>query len=140
MVLLMSAATAAIGLLPTWHAVGVLASAGLVVLRLVQGFASGGEISTSIPFLLESAPTERWGFYGGWHTATVALGIACGIAVAGRSRRSCPPRRWRRGGGGCRSSSRCRSGPLGSTCDCGSTRRRRSPSGRHRAARSGDPG
>ena len=44
------------------------------LLRLVQGFASGGEISTSIPFLLESAPAERWGFYGGWHTATVALG------------------------------------------------------------------
>ena len=83
MVLLMSGATAAIGLLPTWTAAGVVASAGLIVLRLVQGFASGGEISASIPFLLESAPTGRWGLYGGWHTATVALGIASGIAVAG---------------------------------------------------------
>ncbi len=83
MVLLMSCATAAIGLLPTWDTAGVAAAVGLVVLRLVQGFSSGGEISTSIPYLLESVPHRRWGLYGGWHTATVATGIASGIAVAG---------------------------------------------------------
>ena len=82
MVLLMSAATAGIGLLPTWQAAGAVAPALLVGLRLVQGFASGGEISTSIPYLLELAPGRRWGFYGSLHTASVALGIASGIAVA----------------------------------------------------------
>jgi MHS family proline/betaine transporter-like MFS transporter len=83
MVLLMSGATAAIGLLPSWSAVGVAAPLGLLLLRLSQGFASGGEISTSIAFLVESAPPRRWGRCGGWHTATVALGIASGITVAG---------------------------------------------------------
>ena len=83
MVLLMSGATAAIGLLPSWTDAGLVAPAALVLLRLVQGFASGGEISSSITFLVESAPRGRWGRYGGWHTATVALGIASGIAVAG---------------------------------------------------------
>ena len=83
MVLLMTAATAAIGLLPTWSTAGAAAPAGLILFRLVQGFSSGGEISTSIPFLVESASRDRWGRYGGWHTATVALGIASGIAAAG---------------------------------------------------------
>jgi MHS family proline/betaine transporter-like MFS transporter len=83
MILLMSATTAAIGLLPTWSAVGVVAPLGLILLRLAQGFASGGEISTSITFLLESAPRGRWGRCGGWHTATVAMGIASGIAASG---------------------------------------------------------
>ncbi len=83
MVLLMSGATAAIGLLPSWHAAGLLAPTCLVLLRLVQGFASGGGISSSIPYLMELAPARRWGLYGGWHTATVALGIACGIGAAG---------------------------------------------------------
>ena len=83
MVLLMSCATTAIGLLPTWDSVGAVAAVSLVGLRLVQGFSSGGEISTSIPYLLESVPQRRWGLYGGWHTATVATGIASGIAVAG---------------------------------------------------------
>lgn len=83
MVLLMSAATAAIGLLLPWSVVGLAAPMGLVFLRLVQGFSSGGEISASIAFLVESAPRGQWGRYGGWHTATVAIGIATGIAVAG---------------------------------------------------------
>jgi MHS family proline/betaine transporter-like MFS transporter len=82
MILLMTGATAAIGLLPPWSAVGVLAPLCLVILRLVQGFASGGEVSVSIAYLLESSPPRRWGYYGGWHTATVALGIAAGLTAA----------------------------------------------------------
>ena len=83
MVLLMSATTSAIGLLPSWSAVGVAAPLGLVFLRLMQGFASGGGISASITFLVESAPRGAWGRCGGWHTATMAMGIATGIGVAG---------------------------------------------------------
>lgn len=82
MILLMTGATAAIGLLPPWSAVGFLAPLCLVILRLVQGFASGGEVSASIAYLLESSPPRRWGYYGGWHTATVALGIAAGLTAA----------------------------------------------------------
>ena len=40
-------------------------------------------MSSSIAFLVESAPPRHWGTYGGWHTSTMALGIASDIAVAG---------------------------------------------------------
>jgi MFS transporter, MHS family, proline/betaine transporter len=82
MVLLMSASTALIGLLPSESASGPAVVAALVLLRFVQGFASGGGLSTSIPFLLEAVPRRHWGWYGGWHTASVAIGIAAGIAAA----------------------------------------------------------
>ena len=42
-----------------------------------------GEIATSIPFLVESAPQRAWGVYAGWHTSTVATGVATGIGMAG---------------------------------------------------------
>ena len=83
MIVLMSAATAAIGVLPPWSSVGVVAPACLLVLRMAQGFASGGEMSTSITFLVESGRRGRWGWYGGWHTATLGLGVAGGIGLAG---------------------------------------------------------
>jgi MHS family proline/betaine transporter-like MFS transporter len=82
MILLMASATAAIGLLPPWSAIGVAAPTCLVILRIVQGFSSGGEISASIPFLVESAGLRRWGWYTGWHLASVGFGIAGGLAVA----------------------------------------------------------
>ena len=82
MVLLMSGATAAIGLLPSWSTIGLGAPVVLVLLRLVQGFASGGQISPSITFLLESGPRTRWGRLAGWHTATIGLGVAAGLAAA----------------------------------------------------------
>jgi MFS transporter, MHS family, proline/betaine transporter len=83
MVLLMTGATAAIGVLPPWSAVGVVAPICLLLLRTLQGFASGGEISTSITFLVESGRRGSWGWYAGWHTATVGVGIAAGITIAG---------------------------------------------------------
>ena len=61
MVLLMCGATAAIGLLPSWSTIGVAAPVALVLLRLVQGFASGGQLSPSITFLLESGTRSQWG-------------------------------------------------------------------------------
>ena len=58
------------------------APACLVILRMVQGFSSGGEISTSIAFLVESARPGRWGWSAGWHTASIAIGIGMGLAAA----------------------------------------------------------
>jgi MFS transporter, MHS family, proline/betaine transporter len=82
MLLLMAAATGAMGLLPTWAGIGVVASISLVIRRLLQGFSSGGQLATSITFLTEFAPDGRRGWYGGWHTATVALGLASGLSAA----------------------------------------------------------
>ncbi|MBG0567355.1 MFS transporter [Actinoplanes aureus] len=79
---LMTLATAAIALVPTWSAIGVLAPVVLLLLRLVQGFAVGGEVPTSVAFLIESAPDGHRGWYGGWHMGSIALGLATGYAVA----------------------------------------------------------
>ena len=84
MIVLMSAATTAIGLLPTYAAVGAAAFVPLLVLRAVQGFSTGGEFVTSITYVVELAPPAHRGRWGGAHMATLSLGFAAGIgAVAG---------------------------------------------------------
>jgi MFS family permease len=60
-ILAMSAATAGIGLLPTYAQWGVAASALLVLLRVVQGFCLGGELPGAISYVVETAP-RRSGF------------------------------------------------------------------------------
>ncbi|MFJ9556656.1 MFS transporter [Nocardiopsis sp. NPDC101807] len=58
-ILLMVAATALIGMLPTYFTLGVWATALLVLCRCVQGFAAGGELGGANAFVAESAPA-RW--------------------------------------------------------------------------------
>jgi MHS family proline/betaine transporter-like MFS transporter len=82
MIVVMTFATVAMALLPTWSAIGVLAPISLLVLRLAQGFSAGGEAPSSVAFLVESAPEGRRGWYGGWHTASSAIGLAGGYGVA----------------------------------------------------------
>ena len=81
-ILLMAAVTAAIGLLPGYGSIGWLAPALLVLLRAGQGVAVGGEYGGSAAFVIEHAPMDRRGRYGGWQWATVALGLAAGTATA----------------------------------------------------------
>jgi MFS transporter, MHS family, proline/betaine transporter len=81
-ILLMAVVTATIGLLPGYGSVGGLAPALLVLLRAGQGVAVGGEYGGSAAFVVEYAPADRRGWYGGWQWATVALGLAAGIATA----------------------------------------------------------
>jgi MHS family proline/betaine transporter-like MFS transporter len=80
---LMTGATAVVGLLPTYAAIGLAAPLILVLLRVAQGLAAGGELGVAAVFLVEYAPPGRRGFFGGWHTATMALGLASGLLVAG---------------------------------------------------------
>ena len=60
-ILAMSAATAGIGLLPTYAQWGIAASAALVLLRVIQGFCLGGELPGAISYVVETAP-RRSGF------------------------------------------------------------------------------
>jgi MFS transporter, MHS family, proline/betaine transporter len=81
-ILLMAVVTAGIGLLPGYDSIGWLAPGMLVLLRAGQGMALGGEYGGSAALLVEYAPADRRGWYGGWQWATIGLGLAAGIAVA----------------------------------------------------------
>jgi MFS family permease len=63
---LMGIATVGVGLIPGYASIGVLAPALLVVLRLVQGIAVGGEVGGALLLVAESMPAERRGFWSAW--------------------------------------------------------------------------
>ena len=81
-IILMSLATAGIGLLPGTASIGLLAPVLLVVLRCAQGLSVGGEAPSASAFAIEHAPAARRGTYGAWLWATVALGLAAGIGTS----------------------------------------------------------
>ncbi|MQA03379.1 MAG: MFS transporter [Streptosporangiales bacterium] len=71
----MGAGTVAIGLLPTYDQVGILAPILLVLARLTQGFAVGGEWGGAVLMAVEHAPPGRRAFYGSWPQAGVPVGM-----------------------------------------------------------------
>ncbi|MBQ6644555.1 MAG: MFS transporter [Saccharopolyspora sp.] len=79
----MGSATALTGLLPTHGSIGLLAPLALLIVRLLQGFFAGGEVTGAAAYVAESAPTGRRGFYGGFTPMGVALGGALAATVAG---------------------------------------------------------
>jgi MFS family permease len=78
---LMGAATFAVGLLPTYEQIGLLAPALLVALRLIQGFAVAGEISGASSMILEHAPFGRRGFFASFTLQGVQAGQILAAAV-----------------------------------------------------------
>jgi MFS transporter, MHS family, proline/betaine transporter len=89
--LLMTLATAAIGLLPPWAAIGTAATVLMLLLRAVQGLSAGGELVASITYLVEHAPRHRRGLRGGLHMATMALGFAAGMGAVAVLQRGLGP-------------------------------------------------
>lgn len=72
---IMGVATFAMGLLPTYDQIGWWAPALLVMLRLAQGLAAGGEWSGGVLMITENAPPHRRGMFGAWSQAGVGLGF-----------------------------------------------------------------
>src|ERR1700744_4395431 len=72
---LMGLATVAIGLLPTYNSIGRGAPIALTVLRVLQGFALGGEWSGAVPLVFEHAPEGRRARNGQWVQAGALAGI-----------------------------------------------------------------
>ena len=78
---LMGISTMAVGLLPTYEQVGMLAPVLLVILRLIQGFAVAGEISGASSMILEHAPFGRRGFFASFTLQGVQAGQILAAAV-----------------------------------------------------------
>lgn len=73
--IMMGAATTLVGLLPTYATIGVFAPVLLVLLRIVQGIAVGGQWGGAMLLATESAPSNRRGFYGSFAQAGAPVGI-----------------------------------------------------------------
>ncbi|MBW1213794.1 MFS transporter [Pantoea allii] len=78
---LMTLATAAIGLVPTYASVGIAAPLMLTGLRILQGLFAGGEYGGAVSLMTEFAPRGKRGLYGAWQSLTVALGLLAGIGL-----------------------------------------------------------
>lgn len=78
---MMGAATVAIGLLPTYATIGIAAPTLLLVCRLVQGFAVGGEWGGAVLMVAEHGKDEHRGFWSSWPQAGVPLGNLLATAV-----------------------------------------------------------
>ncbi|WP_127819329.1 MFS transporter [Microbacterium sp. CPCC 204701] len=76
--ILMGAATALIGVLPTYEAIGITAPILLVLLRILQGISAGGEWGGAVLMAVEHAPRQRRGAFG----ASPQIGVPLGLLLA----------------------------------------------------------
>ncbi|MCU1227861.1 MAG: Metabolite transporter [Acidobacteria bacterium] len=85
--LIMGGSTFAIGLLPTYSKIGIIAPMLLVVLRLLQGLALGGEYGGAAVYVAEHVPDKRRGYYTSFiqTTATLGLFVSLGVVLAVRT-------------------------------------------------------
>ena len=81
-IFMMAFGTVGIGLIPAYNSIGVLAPLLLVVCRLIQGFAAGGEWGSATAFIVEWAPKGRRGFFGSFQQASVVGGLLLGSGIA----------------------------------------------------------
>ncbi len=79
--LIMGGATALIGFLPTYATIGVAAPIILLVIRILQGLALGGEYGGAAVYVAEHVPDERRGFYTSFIQITATLGLFLSLVV-----------------------------------------------------------
>ncbi|WP_395069829.1 MFS transporter [Paraburkholderia silvatlantica] len=78
---LMALGSALIAFAPTYAQIGLAAPALILLARLVQGFAVGGEVGASTSLLLEYADDRSRGFYGSWQFVSQGLNTVCGALI-----------------------------------------------------------
>ena len=80
-ILLMGMSTFIVGILPNYAAIGVAAPVILIILRLLQGLALGGEYGGAATYVAEHAPHGRRGAYTAWIQTTATLGLFLSLLV-----------------------------------------------------------
>ncbi|HDS0919089.1 TPA: MFS transporter [Pseudomonas putida] len=85
-IVLMGLSTFAVGLLPTYASIGIAAPIILVILRMLQGLALGGEYGGAATYVAEHAPHGKRGFYTGFIQSTATLGLLLSLLVVLGSR------------------------------------------------------
>jgi MFS family permease len=78
---MMGLATVAIGLLPDFNTIGIAAPILLLVMRMLQGFALGGEYGGAAIYVAEHSPQQKRGLLTGWIQTTAAMGLIGALAV-----------------------------------------------------------
>lgn len=80
---LMMIGTGMIAFMPTYHSIGITATIGIVIARLIQGFSAGGEFASATAFLAEQSKKHR-GFFASWQIASQGLTtlLASGVGFA----------------------------------------------------------
>lgn len=74
-IIMISVATALMGLVPPYASIGVLAPILIFLLRLVQGISAGGEWMGAVTYIIETAPAGKRAWYGSFQTITIVLGM-----------------------------------------------------------------
>jgi MFS family permease len=80
-IVLMAGATFCVGLVPSYAAIGLWAPAIMVVLRMIQGFSTGGEYGGAATFMAEYAPSRRRGFLGSFLEFGTLSGFSLGALL-----------------------------------------------------------
>jgi len=78
---LMGLSTFLIGLVPSYASIGALAPALVLLLRLIQGLALGGEYGGAATYVAEHSPAHKRGFYTSWIQTTATLGLFLSLGV-----------------------------------------------------------
>jgi MFS family permease len=79
--IIMGGSTFAIGLIPSYETIGVFAPIIILVLRLLQGLALGGEYGGAATYVAEHAPADRRGYFTSWIQTTATLGLFLSLGI-----------------------------------------------------------
>jgi MFS family permease len=79
--IIMGGSTFAIGLIPSYETIGVFAPIIILLLRLLQGLALGGEYGGAATYVAEHAPADRRGYFTSWIQTTATLGLFLSLGI-----------------------------------------------------------
>jgi MFS family permease len=90
---IMGGSTFCIGLIPSYESIGFIAPLLVLLLRLLQGLALGGEYGGAATYVAEHSPPEKRGYYTSWIQTTATLGLFLSLGVILLARNSLHPER-----------------------------------------------